>query len=387
MSRIFFVLGVLSFLVSCSTNHSVQATLYKEEKPESSVYKFVGFSSNPIFVDEKSTFEIRMTKIRPGWIHQGVKQKKPLEQWNAIQNCEENEATVDKVLQKRCFYTNWDNDIADQLYGKELWVLTKIESVNANDVLEKSNKVFFKATNVKLNALSFLPIPLDVSELDLFTHRADSAYRMTIKIYEVQAFNIKREAFKTYSSNPGLIGLFASAGNVLKNTLGALGGEVIENWWEKNNEDEQFVERILLSHGAVVEFQGSIHILRKKNQLSLAKGHLSKAQEYLLYDPYKSRDFDSAFEKKDTYAKNLLDLSQDVDLNVDRIDRTFIKLRVEQSLTHIPETEEILKARRSEGKLIINGTSAAGDMLNAAEAEAEAEAAKARAFLRRIKMD
>lgn len=245
------MVGVL-FLSACSNvNHSVQSTLYLKPPGAGNNYDFVPFSGNPIYVDNNSVFEIRIDEIMPGWIHQGVIQNMPLEKHNETSEC-----TEDNNDGKPCYYTSWTDEIADQLYGKELWIVSKIESISNNDILERNSKVYFNATNVKLNSFSFKPIPLDVDELNLFSHSSDSAYRLTIKVYEVQGFSIKKEALKAYDSNPGISGLLVSGWEVIKNTVGALAGELIENQWKTKSKEDQFIERLLLENGAEIEFQG-----------------------------------------------------------------------------------------------------------------------------------
>lgn len=319
-------------LTACSNvNHSVQSTLYSKTTPGGTNYDFVQYSGNPIFVDDKSVFEIRINEIMPGWIHQGIIQDKPLEKHNKDSGC-----TEDKNDGKPCYYTSWTDEIADQLYGKELWIVSKIESVNKNDILERNSKVYFNATNVKLNSLSYKPIPLDIGELNLFSHASDSAYRLTIKVYEVKGFDVKREALKAYDSNPGISGLLVSGWEVIKNTVGALGGEIIESQWKTKSEEDQFIERLLLANGAVVEFQGVMNILRKQNELDVTVGPIGKIQEYMLYDPYKSDDFSSSFDSKTSYQTALGKLENSIDMSTPNIERTYLKFTVEQSLEDIP---------------------------------------------------
>ncbi|AOT06984.1 hypothetical protein [Pseudoalteromonas luteoviolacea] len=326
---------ICCFLFGCShTNHSIQATLYKETSTDSDTYDFIQFSGNPIFVDSNSVFEVRIEEIMPGWIHQGVVQNAPLEQHNQNPDCDDSDDSDDSD-DGPCFYNSWDDNIADQLYGKELWIVSKIESINKNDILERNSKVYFNATNVKLNSFSFKPIPLDIEELNLFSHSSDSAYRLTIKVYEVQGFNIKKEALKAYDNNPGISGLLISGWEVIKNTFGALVGEVIENQWKERKEEEQFIERLLLENGAVIEFQGVMQILRKKDELRKT-GPVGKIEQYLLYDPYKSADFNSSFSSINTYQAALAELEKTVDLNIKNVKRTYLKFTVQQSLEVVP---------------------------------------------------
>lgn len=324
-------------LAACSNvNHSVQSTLYTKSAAAGNNYDFVPYSGNPIFVDDNSVFEIRIDEIMPGWIHQGVIQDKPLEKHNMASGC-----TEENNNGKPCHYTSWTDEIADQLYGKELWIVSKIESINKNDILERNSKVYFNATNVKLNSFSYKPIPLDVDELNLFAHSSDSAYRLTIKVYEVQGFDVKREALKAYDNNPGISGLLVSGWEVIKNTVGALAGEIIESQWKTKSEEDQFIERLLLENGAVIEFQGVMNILRKQNELNPTTGPIGKTQEYMLYDPYKSDDFDSSFDSKDKYKTALGKLESSIDMSTTNIERTYLKFTVEQSLEEMPNVAAV----------------------------------------------
>lgn len=335
LSSTLFFLTLL--ITGCSNiNHSVQSTLYERTTPSEDSekkYKFIGFSGNPIFVDSNSIFEIKISEIMPGWIHQGVSQQMPFEKHNLPQECK-------KKSEKKhdCkHYTSWKDEIADQLYGKELWIVSKIESINKNDVLERNSKVYYNATNVKLNSLSFAPIPLDIDELKLFSHASDSAYRLSIKVYEVKGFDFKREALKAYDNNPGISGLIVSGWEVLKNTFGSLAGDIIENQWKNKSKDDLFIERLLLANDAVIEFQGMISILRDSSvfdNVSYKKG------EYILYDPYKSNNFNSTFDDKSTYETALNSLSKEIDLNQKNINRTYLKLTIEQSVPKIDKIDK-----------------------------------------------
>lgn len=332
---IILLVGIMLLASGCSTtNHSVQATLYGPSSPEADTYDFVPFSSNPIFVDEKSVFEIRIDEIMPGWIHQGVVQNGPLEQHNVNVDC------GNKGSQS-CYYTSWTDGVADQLYGKELWIVSKVESVNKNDVLERNSKNYFNATNVKLNSFSFKPIPLDIDELSLFSHSSDSAYRLTVKVYEVQGFDIKREALRAYDQNPGISGLLLSAWEVVKNTIGAFAGESVENHWKKKSDEDQFIERLLLENGAVIEFQGVVHILREADLLDSVEGPFGLEQQFVLYDPYKSYGFDSSFASKRDYKAALSILENAVDLSAPNMEKSYLKFTVQQSLnlTELPVVE------------------------------------------------
>jgi len=230
--------------------------------------------SNPIYVDGKSVFKIELKQINPGWIHHD----KSVASFNKKAGAKER--------RKLNLLNKGDRDSVTHFLGKELWVLTKIESVSSEDVLERSSKVYFKATSVKFNSESFAEIPLDLTETDIFTHHADSQYRITFKIYEIDHFSLKKALVSASDDNPGLYGVGESILKTLKSTAGGIGGSVVTNLFERKSKEPLFLERLLLEQGADLEFRGAINVMRRSGLLS--KATPISAREYVLYDYFKS---------------------------------------------------------------------------------------------------
>lgn len=84
-----------------------------------------------------------------------------------------------------------------------------------------------------------------------------------------------------------------------------------------------------------------MNILRAPDELNPKVGPIGKVQEYMLYDPYKSDDFDSSFDSKDKYKAALGNLERSIDMSTTNINRTYLKFTVEQSLEEIPSVAGI----------------------------------------------
>lgn len=302
----------LLILTGCGTNHFSEAILYK--KNTGSIYEIPETGNNPIYVDSESVFQVEIEYLQPGWIHNG-----------------ESMPTLDDDS-----YVGFDENITSHLYGKELWLLTKIESLSSEDVLERNSKTYYRTTNIKLNSESFARVALDTSEKVIFTHGADSQYRITFKLYEVDGFDIKKAAVKAYDDSPGLAGIFVTIGQTITSTFGSLAGSIVTDLWKSASEEQLFVERLLLENDATLEFQGTLHILREDGILSTATP--MKNTQYVLYDKFKSEGWDTQYSDKASYQARKLEKDQNVDIapsptgSIDT--KSYIKLRVTEALSN-----------------------------------------------------
>lgn len=304
--------GALFLVISgCTTSHYSQAILYKgtnhtqaiktstkqelpyqESKIQENEYKISESWNNPVYVDEESSFKIIIDKINPGWVH-----------WD----------TKRDVL-KHGRTRRLREDTTQHVVGKELWLLTKIESLSSEDILERHSKFYFKATNVKFNSGSFKPLALDIDERDIFQHRADSPYRITFKLYEVDGFDLKKAFLRAHDASPGLAGLVVAAKDSFTSAAEGILGSVVADLWKKGTDEQLFVERVLLESGGSLEFQGSLLVLREKNILN---NTMLPALEtsYLLYDPFKSNGSLNGFNNKEEYISTLNQIPTSLSLN------------------------------------------------------------------------
>lgn len=305
------ILGMFISVAGCSTNHFSEAILYKQNS--GNVYNIPKTGNNPIIVDSDSVFQLEIEYLKPGWIHNG----------NSMPKLDDDN------------YKGFSSDITSHLFGKELWLLTKIESLSSEDVLERNSKTYYKTTNIKLNSESFAKIALDQSEKVIFTHGADSQYRVTFKLYEVDGFNIKKAAVKAYDDSPGLAGIFLTIGQTITSTLGSIAGSVVTDLWKSASEEQLFIERLLLENDASLEFQGTLHVLRENGVLAAA---LIQSTEYILYDKFKSENWNTEYSNKATYLTKKLEKDQSVDITpptgntVDQ--KTYIKIKVTEALSN-----------------------------------------------------
>jgi len=212
-------------------------------------------SGNPIFIHSNTKFSVRINEVNTGWIFRDS----PKDQ-HANQNYKSTIANSTKS-----YNGDANNPISkrhfDHLRGHELWLLTTISSLNVNDPLETKSKRYFKATNVKIDSQSYSLIPFDQDEKYIFTHESDSSYRIKFQLYKVDGLALKKELAKI-SRNPGLVGVGEAVLATLKNTAGAVAGDLITSIWEEKSAEPLALERFLLSINATEELYGEVTILR-----------------------------------------------------------------------------------------------------------------------------
>lgn len=256
------ILALSLALTACQTHYG-HALLYEQSETDK-LYRFARTGNNVIKVPADSKFRLTINDIHPGWLHQSEHKRSPDRSGG-----------------------NWTRKQASHLFDKELWVLTRIESLSNTDILERESKVYFKATNIKLNSTSFLPIGLDISERTLFEHAADTSYRVSISVYEVDGFAVKRAIAKAYDSSPGLSGLAMDLLNTVKSLgLGVIGNTLADMLFQTQTEKSE-LERLLIKLGSSKEFGTTLHVMRTTGDDATA-GRPGTAREFLLYDKLKS---------------------------------------------------------------------------------------------------
>lgn len=276
------IAGVATLLSACATNHYSEAILYQATDLSQSptLYAASDIGNNPVYVSPDAKFKLEIEYLRPGWIHQGKFKTAPTPE-----------------------ASSWYRRQASHLYGKELWLLTKIESLSNNDVFERDSKVYYKVTNVKLNSASFLKVALDANETQIFSHAADSAYRVTMRLYEVDGFKLKRFLLNSYDSSPGLPGILDAGKATLLSTISGLAGTAVSEFLSTNSQDKSALERVLLKNNATIEMNATFNILR--GTTNLPKAGEVKTTHFILYDKFKSEEWQYNFNDSASYKKQI----------------------------------------------------------------------------------
>ena len=223
------------------------------------------FGSNPIFIANDSKFTVNFNRLNPGWIFADkvrARKKRPNQSENTRKAMLRNsEWALPNDSDRQALDPSFNQARIDHLRGRELWVLTEIRSLDTSDILETKSKIYRKTANVKLDSEAFSLVPLDVSESLIFSHASDSSYRLEVKVYEVDRVKLKRELLGVVRS-PGVQGLLNTLASSATKMVGAIGGEILESKLKAGDDDPQALERLLLQHGAALEFHGSLLILR-----------------------------------------------------------------------------------------------------------------------------
>lgn len=331
-------LVAMQALSGCMTKkHYSDAVLY-EPKPSDAnqmIYVASDMSSNPIYVTKNSSFKLEIDYIRPGWMHQGKAFKAP--------NLESKD---------------WGRKKVNHFYGKELWLLTKIESLSSNDVFERDSKIYYKFTNVKLNSASFLKVALDSDEKTVFAHTADGSYRVTMRLYEVDGFRMKQFILNAYDENPGLFDIIKGGGEMILSTLnsavGSQASSFISGLLGYSVKDKSAIERILMKNNATIEMSATFHILRSADGKT-EPGKIS-SKNFILYDKLKSEPDKYSVDNMGEYSQRL-DAMHAAELNIDRVPscrdkkvvagcvfdtRSFIKLKLTE---YVPVPDQNKGAR------------------------------------------
>lgn len=238
-------------------------------------------SGNPIRIARSCDFRLDISELSPGWIHEGLAPRLP--------------AAGDSGWSSR--QDEWEKPDREHLRGNELWLLTIVRALDVDDPLQLKTKTYIRSTNIKYDSESFSLIPFDAAESRIFEHGADSSYRVSFRLYEVDGIELKRLVAGAARDNSGL---WDAAGNVfagLKGAAAALLGSPGQKLIEKFENEPIFFERLLLESGGTLEFQGSVTILvcdqplgdtsPKQAGAAEAKPE-SRSRDFILLDPIKS---------------------------------------------------------------------------------------------------
>ncbi len=340
----------------CAKTHSFRTFLLEEDKPlnpgkfkmvknDNNIFLF----GNPIEILGDSKFGIKILEIRPGWIHQDKKIKMPKQ---------------DKE--------KWGKNATEHIISKELWLITHITSLDNSDVLEINNKNYYHATNVKFDIGSYGTILLSDEEKYVFIHDADSSYRISFRLYEVDQFAFKRQLMKVIK-DPGVSGVVWASYETFKNTASSFIGQpavaafngLIDNVKEQS-EKEMLLERLLLQASSVIEFQGSVVFQKAEDNFSDKRGtkvgtaipgvsykvpieEVFQSREFMLYDFQKSKwEMVDVDKSRESYLKNL-DMIDNLSVNLTDRKSVFIRFSVEEVI----KPTDVIKEDTSDIKSVI----------------------------------
>jgi hypothetical protein len=306
-------------LGGCATRHYSELLLYKcdsDDCKQQSVRDDLVYGSNPVFIRRDAKFTVELSEVSPGWIHQKTVADAP-------------DADSSDIKRRE----------SQHLRGKELWLVTRVVALKADSPLELEGKGYYKISNIKLGSGSFAAVPLDSAEQLLFSHKADTAYRMTVRVYEVDAFEIKRTLGRTYRDNPGLWGLASAAWSTFKSTVGSLVGDtaasLAKNALDLNAVDDPLLmEAILLQSGATIELSGTLHLYTEKwpdGEVVPTPGW-EKEEDLVLYDLWKSDEWNFSFSNRDEYEEAQEKFSDPIAISNLTGDKSFMRLVVKQSI-------------------------------------------------------
>ena len=244
------------------------------------------YSNNPIFIAKNAKFSVEIDHIVTSWIHQHLSDSVPDLEPSSVR-----ERGIARAAR-------------EHLLGRKLWLLVTITSLPPNDSLETSSNQYFKATSIKYNVASQSFLPLDLGEIEIFTHDADDSYRITFQLYDVKDIEFKK-AMGELRNEPGFTDFVIGVGKTLGTAVGGLAGSAITRRWSEYAEEPLALERVLLRAGADEEFRGSITLYRKDDFESMYPGWLAREDEYVLADIFKSCPEQAQIGKKDDYETKL----------------------------------------------------------------------------------
>lgn len=184
--------------------------------------------------------------------------------------------------------------------GFETWIVAEAVSIDNQNPLLPAEDRHVGFTSVKTDQEAFAPIPISQKESKLFKLPRARDYRVTIKVYEVDGYRLKKALYGAKDTD--------LARWVYTTTTGAL--EALDNALTKSlfdvlrkkSDEENALEELLLSIGSDLEFEGTFYLLqnRERNEITsiASKGEL---KTYALVDILRSKfDHDGDYHTDNT---------------------------------------------------------------------------------------
>ena len=242
--------------------------------------EFPYFSGNPVFVSHDSKFSIELKEIRPPL----------LSYYTTFDSSYKLIDDIGETIFRKKYGPLSSKEIEYNTRNKQLWLLTTIRSQSVDDPLEANSKTYVKSTQVKWDSGSHLLVPLDKKEKIVFTHDADSSYRILFQLMEVNSLEVKKQ-LAILRNQTGLTNLVETGyRTVLELFNTAVGKDLILDKIDGILKNDTAFQRFLLSIGATVEFVGEFTVLRKDKSFSEEfSSKLVKNEEFYLIDGFRKK--------------------------------------------------------------------------------------------------
>lgn len=259
--------ATIAFIVAgCASPHHYKAYLFKGESGDVSDRTFSRIVDGAIYHeydearDENDVIEVSVNNVYLGQLHRDFldKEGKPV----------------------------IDNDA--QVYsGFETWIVAEAVSIDNENPLMPAESRHVGFTSVKIDQEAFAPIPISRKEAALFKLPRARDYRITIRVYEVDGYRLKRALYGAKDTDLAQWA-YTTATGALETLDNALTKSLTDIARRKSEEDN-LIEELLLSIGSDLEFQGTFYLLQNRdgNQDSYIKRG-TKSKTYALVDILRS---------------------------------------------------------------------------------------------------
>lgn len=261
-----------AYLMRAKSGDKIPPSIDGSEEPFRDQFKTELY--NAVSIPPDTDFQVRIDELHLGFLHNNLSKMQPGKN---------------------------DRHRHEGLGGKEIWVLATAYSLDPNDPLGLNEKRFAKAFSVKVDQESFSFLPHDDLESIIFDGRSSQSYRLTIRVYEVDGFQL-RKVFAQTTGKGIARELYDAASGVIASTTNVLFKEFVESAKQRLEEPLTF-ERLMLTLGASIEFMATVDINRD--------GHMEKWPDrpvrYALWDKNKDGDFSRVGMSEAAYFDKYID--------------------------------------------------------------------------------
>lgn len=152
---------------------------------------------------------------------------------------------------------------------KEVWIVCKAESIDRQSPLAPAEVRTVGYTSVKVDQSPNSLIPISGRESEVLKLTADRDYLITMKVYEVDAYALKKIIYENKDSDIAKW-VYTTAESAFKTTTNILAGSFVDRLKKSG---QSSIEEYLLAAGSDLEFQGTFYLLdAKENDPSLGEG-------------------------------------------------------------------------------------------------------------------
>lgn len=143
---------------------------------------------------------------------------------------------------------------------KEVWIVCKAESIDNQSPLAPSEVNSVGFTSVKIDQSSNTTIPISGRESQILKLTADRDYLVTMKIYEVDAYKLKKILYENRNTDL-LKWAYTTVDSAIKTTGNIIAGTLLDKF---RTLDQSAIEEYLLAAGSDLEFKGTFYLLNAK---------------------------------------------------------------------------------------------------------------------------